>query len=301
MTQTKKKINSVSSNYVTTNTAQTITGTKTFTSNTILKNNNFDALTTDKGKFANRIVAQDKNGKDCNYVNFWESNDEAGNYKRLSTTSIGVNINKDNGTSISENIHIDGVLDKFGIVEFHAYAPTPDHRATNAQIATCEWVRSYIMPAGAIIPVAGTVGGILPSGFLLCNGAAVSRTTYANLFKAIGTTYGAGDGSKTFNLPDLRDRFLEGAGTNAVGTKLEAGLPNITGDSNVATYWDIRSKQSGVYLNVKDWTQTFQLIAKTGNLSSKVIYFNAGLSNAIYGSSSTVQPKATAVQYLIKY
>lgn len=49
-----------------------------------------------------------------------------------------------------------------------------------------------------------------PSGFLKCNGAAVSRTTYAALFAAIGTVYGAGDGSTTFNLPDLRGEFLRG-------------------------------------------------------------------------------------------
>ena len=55
-----------------------------------------------------------------------------------------------------------------------------------------------------------------PGGFLLCDGSAVSRATYAGLFAAIGTTYGAGDGSTTFNLPDARDRFLRGEddGTN---------------------------------------------------------------------------------------
>lgn len=49
-----------------------------------------------------------------------------------------------------------------------------------------------------------------PSGWLKCNGAAVSRTTYAALFAAIGTTYGAGDGSTTFNLPELRGEFVRG-------------------------------------------------------------------------------------------
>jgi len=49
-----------------------------------------------------------------------------------------------------------------------------------------------------------------PSGWLPCNGAAVSRTTYAALFARIGTTYGAGNGSTTFNLPDLRGEFLRG-------------------------------------------------------------------------------------------
>lgn len=49
-----------------------------------------------------------------------------------------------------------------------------------------------------------------PSGFIKANGAAVSRTTYADLFSAIGTTYGSGDGSTTFNLPDLRGEFPRG-------------------------------------------------------------------------------------------
>lgn len=50
----------------------------------------------------------------------------------------------------------------------------------------------------------------VPTGFLACNGAAVSRTTYAGLFAAIGTTWGAGDGSTTFNVPDLRGEFIRG-------------------------------------------------------------------------------------------
>jgi len=64
---------------------------------------------------------------------------------------------------------------------------------------------------GAISVFAGPVDKI-PAGWLLCDGAEVSRTDYANLFAAIGTTWGAGDGSSTFNLPDLRDRVLLGAG-----------------------------------------------------------------------------------------
>jgi len=54
-----------------------------------------------------------------------------------------------------------------------------------------------------------------PTGWLLCDGRAVSRTTYAALFAAVGSTYGAGDGSTTFNLPDLRGRALVGAGTGS--------------------------------------------------------------------------------------
>lgn len=64
-------------------------------------------------------------------------------------------------------------------------------------------------PSGAILQFAGSSA---PANWLLCDGALVSRTTYANLFSAIGTTYGAGDGSSTFKLPDLRGRVPVGAG-----------------------------------------------------------------------------------------
>jgi microcystin-dependent protein len=53
-------------------------------------------------------------------------------------------------------------------------------------------------------------GATAPSGYLECNGAAVSRSTYSALFTAIGSTYGSGDGSTTFNLPDLRGEFVRG-------------------------------------------------------------------------------------------
>jgi microcystin-dependent protein len=56
-------------------------------------------------------------------------------------------------------------------------------------------------------------GATSPEGWLLCNGAAVSRTTYANLFALIGTTYGSGDGTTTFNVPDMRSRMPIGAGS----------------------------------------------------------------------------------------
>lgn len=62
-------------------------------------------------------------------------------------------------------------------------------------------------PVGSISLFAGTTA---PSGWLICDGSAVSRTTYANLFSVIGTTYGTGDGSTTFNIPDLQGRVPVG-------------------------------------------------------------------------------------------
>lgn len=65
-------------------------------------------------------------------------------------------------------------------------------------------------PAGVISPFAGASENV-PEGWLLCDGSEVSRTQYAKLFKTIGTLYGEGDGNTTFNLPDLRGRFVLGS------------------------------------------------------------------------------------------
>lgn len=69
-----------------------------------------------------------------------------------------------------------------------------------------------LTPAGVILPFAGNA---TPAGYLLCNGQAVSRTTYSRLFTAISTIYGVGDGSTTFNLPNLQGRVPMGAGVSA--------------------------------------------------------------------------------------
>lgn len=74
-------------------------------------------------------------------------------------------------------------------------------------------------PAGGIQLYAGSSA---PTGYLLCDGSAVSRTTYSALFAIISTTYGSGDGSTTFNLPDLRQRFPLGKSTSGTGNTLGA-------------------------------------------------------------------------------
>ena len=73
------------------------------------------------------------------------------------------------------------------------------------------------VPTGAILPYGGTTA---PSGYVLANGAAISRTTFADLFAVYGTTYGAGDGSTTFNVPDLRGRFPLGKAAAGTGSTL---------------------------------------------------------------------------------
>lgn len=91
------------------------------------------------------------------------------------------------------------------------------------------------MPIGAVTAYAGTTA---PAGWALCNGAAVSRTTYAGLFAVVGTTYGAGDGTTTFNLPDLRGRVpagLDNLGGSDAGRLDWANTPGTAGGTQTHT------------------------------------------------------------------
>ena len=151
------------------------------------------------------------------------------------------------------------------------------------------------VPTGTILPFAGTT---VPVGYLLCNYAAVSRTTYAKLFSVIGTTWGAGDGSTTFNLPDGRDRVLQGASSShAVGTSIGAGLPNIIGG------WSMVGRTANTtgaaYFGGSGTSR--EAVETIAQLQTVNQYFNLSLGNAIYGGSTTVQPPAISTNFIIKY
>lgn len=123
-------------------------------------------------------------------------------------------------------------------------------------------------------------------GYLLCNGAAVSRTTYAKLFAVIGIKFGAGDNSTTFNLPDFRNRVFWGADAN-LGTVFEAGLPDHT-----HTYTRYSGKRDCGWASGD---------AMFWQYDSTQYCSNASASNSIYGKSATVRPPAVSVNIFIKY
>lgn len=98
-----------------------------------------------------------------------------------------------------------------------------------------EDVHLHALPVGTWIDFGGTEP---PSGYLVRDGSAVSRTTYAELFSVIGTTYGEGDGSTTFNLPNSIDYpYTRSVIASEVGKLFEAGLPNITALGSVEEIW----------------------------------------------------------------
>ena len=99
------------------------------------------------------------------------------------------------------------------------------------------------IPTATIVPWSDSS---VPSGFLECNGAAVSRSTYSALFAIIGTTYGAGDGSSTFNVPDLQDNVPVGKSNNkALASTGGANTTPVTASGNVATNINVTGNVGG--------------------------------------------------------
>ena len=154
---------------------------------------------------------------------------------------------------------------------------------------------SSSVPTGAICYFATTA---IPTGWLLCNGSNVSRTTYAALFAAIGTKFGTGNGSSTFTLPNLDERFIEGTTTTSdVGKKLEAGLPNIMGTPGLGNNASI-PEVSGAFMDVTESVRCNQTMG-VGSWSH-VLKFSSSESNFIYGNSTSVQPASLCLLPCIK-
>ena len=131
-------------------------------------------------------------------------------------TQLNNKVDKVTGKGLSENDYTTAEKDKLAGVEAEANKTIVDNAMSSSSENPVQnkVVKSYIddrTPVGAITGYCGTTA---PSGWLFCDGSAISRTTYAALFGVIGTTYGTGDGSTTFNLPNMQGKVPMCAGTN---------------------------------------------------------------------------------------
>ena len=162
-----------------------------------------------------------------------------------------------------------------------------------------------MMPSGTVLYFAGQTA---PAGWLKANGAAVSRTAYAALFAAIGTTYGVGDGRNTFNLPDLRGEFIRGWDDGrGVDTPRPIGSAQV--DAVRQHYHGIGyispNNDDGAFV-VRNWTtteqQTLQFINGNGNSAIRTLSAssNLGTTNAIDESAGETRPRNVALLAIIK-
>ena len=165
----------------------------------------------------------------------------------------------------------------------------------------------YSVPIGTILSYSATTS---PVGFLVCDGSEVSKTTYADLFAIIGDTYGTATDTSKFKLPDLRDKFVQGANSN-LGTSKDAGLPNVTGQVGYlkaiddGNYNESISLREGCFKNSKNMTttppaQSVRNSTQDTTNRTGTIVFDASKSNAIYGNSDTVQPPSVCLTFIIK-
>ena len=135
--------------------------------------------------------------------------------------------------------------------------------------------------------------------WLICDGSAISRTTYSDLFLVVGTTWGVGDGSSTFNLPDLRGEFLRGTDNGrlidsgrTVGTTQGHGIPKLEGSVN--NYYNSMYSSTGI----------FQPVAGDNAYGGGNGNGGRGFtftSTDVIPDSPEVRPRNVAVLYCIKY
>jgi microcystin-dependent protein len=125
------------------------------------------------------------------------------------------------------------------------------------------------IPTGTIVPWST---GSVPSGFLECNGAAVSRSTYAALFAIVSTTYGSGDGASTFNLPDLQDNV-------AVSKSPTKSLASTGGANTVTSTGNVGGSTANATLSTPQLSSHSHSIPKAGNPQQNGAYLTQ-LDNA---------------------
>ena len=152
------------------------------------------------------------------------------------------------------------------------------------------------MPIGTVVHY---MGGTIPEGYLLCNGASLSRTEYPELFAVLGTKCGAVD-TAHFNIPDTHHRFLEGTTVlSEVGKYIEAGLPNIYGAVN-ALHAPFYAAVEAMSLGGNVTGHAPSGVSSGGTGSENVVISGAKSSSIYKGEFNTVQPPALRSLALIR-
>jgi microcystin-dependent protein len=210
------------------------------------------------------------------------------------------------GVFTGTNYWVQMAVSPAGANTFTALVPRQQLTPTPYALSLVSPQATALNPAGAVVAFAGPTNN-LPNGYLFCDGSAVSRTTYASLFAAIGTAWGTGDGSTTFNLPDMRGVFLRGVN----GTRSDGFADPGDGRISIAggnTGNAVGSYQADMFASHQHATVAYNGAAAYGSQA------NSGQSVDGYGVSgsyplnytaptggSETRPKNAYVNYIIKY
>jgi len=164
---------------------------------------------------------------------------------------------------------------------------------------------THTVPTGAIIMWSG-LGSNVPTGYLLCDGSAISRTTFATLFGVITISHGLGDGSSTFNIPNLIDRFVVGANTSSGDVSYPGLSPGATGgsaDNSLPSHYHVFPGDDGlIFANgVAGWSSL-----SNGSFNYDAVSSNSGAGTmwrtTTEGTTGTTEnlPPYYALCYIIK-
>lgn len=152
--------------------------------------------------------------------------------------------------------------------------------------------------------VAAFAGSSAPNGWLVCDGSAISRNDYADLFAAIGTTYGSGDGSTTFNLPDLSGKLPLYDSGATLGSTTSGKAPNITGFAQGEVNF-IKSSSGfygGALYSSNNYNYQTRVEQSTTYNQSRQINIDASLSSSVYDDNATgITPAGIYTLWCIKY
>lgn len=152
------------------------------------------------------------------------------------------------------------------------------------------------VPIGVVVHY---MGDTIPEGYLLCNGASLSRTEYPELFAVLGTKCGAAD-TAHFNIPDTHHRFLEGTTVlSEIGKYIAEGLPNTTGIAAHTFYLNAQDDFEGVFNGTDTLVEDWGFNAGSASRIWTRLRFNLSDGNSIYKNNSTVQPAALRALALI--
>lgn len=147
---------------------------------------------------------------------------------------------------------------------------------------------------GVIFPFGGTTA---PAGFLMCDGASYSRTAYASLFAVIGTAFGDGDGSTTFNVPDLRGEFLRGLdGGRGVDAGRTLGSDQLDAFQNFTGKFGIR-QTAGASAPTGPFQSTSGLSGSDNRETGSVVTFDP---SRVARTAEETRPRNVAVNHIIK-
>ena len=175
---------------------------------------------------------------------------------------------------------------------------TIDQTKTDQLLSAMKNLGKAIVPIGTVVFYLGTT---IPDGYLLCNGASLSRTEFPELFEVLGTKCGSVD-SAHFTLPDTHHRFLEGTTTlSEVGQYIAAGLPNSLGSLpwiSATTTDSTNVGQGNIRWSKGDTAKGSIKKDPTGTMYDPQI--NLSWSNSLFGASETVQPAGMFGLYLVR-